>query len=52
MVSYIGHDGRFDRGANLFAIDRSCSEGCGFDSHCRPKSFHRDLILGLLLDAK
>ena len=25
----------------FIVIGRSCSEGCGFDSHCRPGSFLR-----------
>ena len=25
----------------FIVIGRSCSEGCGFDSHCRPSSFLR-----------
>ena len=25
----------------FIAIGRSCLEGCGFDSHCRPGSFQR-----------
>ena len=25
----------------FIVIGRSCSEGCGFDSHCRPGSFPR-----------
>ena len=25
----------------FIVISRSCSEGCGFDSHCRPGSFLR-----------
>ena len=38
---YIGCCGRFGRGASLYRIGRSCSECCGFDSHCPPGSFLR-----------
>ena len=31
----------------FIVIDRSSSKGCGFYSHYRSGSFHRDLILGL-----
>ena len=35
----VGCCDRFGRGASLYR--RSCSEDCGFDSHCRPGSFLR-----------
>ena len=37
--------GRFRR--DFIVISRRCSEDCGFDSHCRLSSFHRDFIRGI-----
>ena len=38
---YGGCCGRFGMALVFIVIGRRCSEGCGFDSHCRPGSFLR-----------
>ena len=36
---------------DFIVFGRSCSEGCGFDSHCRPGSFLRFNSRPIMYDA-